>query len=73
MKSIQDRIKDYFDITWSREDFEEGYKTAKEIEDRELTDGEWEDFDEQMSEERLKRFREVIIADINERLVYFFE
>lgn len=70
---IYNRIKTCFNTSWSEEDFINAYKQAKGIEDRDLTEEEYENFDKQMDENKLKRFREVITEDINERMVYYFE
>ena len=70
--SIQRNIDNYFDTKWFVEDFVEGYKNANGIENRNLTEEEWEDFDSKMIPSMLKDFRETIIQEVNERVKYLF-
>lgn len=66
-------IEKQFNTKWHKEDFLEGYRAAKGIENRELTEEELADFERQMSDGRLKGFKETIIQEVNERMLYLFD
>ena len=67
---IQQKIDEYFNTKWYTEDFLEGYKTARKIED--MTEKDFEDFEKCITTSMLYRFRETVIQEINERITYLF-